>query len=114
MVTSAIGSAPTDPATQWSGGPQMDRILKFVVGYFCEEAPQFSRYGVAPNQLSILLIVTHPNYNHQNIKSYRTSMNYKRTVNIMQHKTVDALGKRVESTVADLMPKPFTYLKTAL
>jgi len=40
----------------------------------------------------MLLIVTHPNYDNENIKSYKTSMNYMCT---MQHTTVDALSKYI-------------------
>jgi len=87
MVTSAIGRPFSHPATQRSDGPQMDRIIHF----FCGQTPWFFICWVAPNQSPMLLIVTHPN-DHENIKSYSTSMNYMCT---MQHTTVNPLSKYI-------------------
>jgi hypothetical protein len=59
---------------------------------FCGQTPWFLSCWVAPNQSPMLLIVTHPNYDHENIKSYKTSTNYMYTT---QHTNVDALSKYI-------------------
>jgi hypothetical protein len=65
----------------------MDRIVTFFV-----DRPLIFELLGSPNQSPMPPIVTHPNYDHENIKSYKTSMNYMCT---LQHTTVDPLSKYI-------------------